>query len=78
MILTENITAAQAALRWLVHHSRLTGKYGDGIILGASKPEHLTANLDACEQGPLPDSIVDVLEQGWETVRPNCIKYFRP
>ncbi len=75
---SENITATQAALRWLVYHSKLTGEYEDGIILGASRPDHLSANLEACEQGPLPDSIVDVLEQGWESVRANCIKYFRP
>ncbi len=75
---TENITATQAALRWLAHHSNLAGEHGDGIILGASKSDHLLANLDGCSQGPLPNSVIDILEQGWETVRPNCIKYFRP
>ena len=51
---------------------------GHAIILGASSEAHLVANLDACEQGPLPDELVAALDEGWETVRPACIKYFRP
>ncbi len=74
----QQIAPAEAALRWLLHHSQLSNECADGIILGASKPAHLIANIDACGQGPLSESIVDVLQQGWEIVRPNCIKYFRP
>ena len=72
-----NIDPAGAALRWLIHHSMLCSDSGDGIILGASRPEQLTANLDACAQGALPSAIVDILNQGWEKVRPVCIDYFR-
>ncbi len=74
----ENVSPARAAIRWLIHHSLLSSEYGDGIIIGASKPEHLKDNLGAYNEGRLPDSIVDSLQQGWDTVRPNCIKYFRP
>ena len=76
-----DIEPAGAALRWLVHHSALSaGDGGDGhaIILGATSEAHLVANLDACEQGPLPPALVTALDEGWETVRPACIKYFRP
>ena len=81
----ENITPAVAAIRWLRHHSALArldveyGSYGDhGVILGASSIGHLEQNLDACTQGSLPKSVVDALDEGWEVVRPSCIKYFRP
>ena len=78
-----DIEPAAAALRWLVHHSALAGgpEGGEdehGIILGATSDAHLLANLDACEQGPLPDELVALLDEGWERVRPACIKYFRP
>lgn len=88
------ISPAAAALRWLVHHSALAKSSdwtrrnaterapgvvdGHGIILGASSTHHLSQNLDAIEQGPLPETIVHSLDAGWETVRPACIKYFRP
>jgi len=74
----ENIAPTNAALRWLLHHSGLSREYGDGIILGASKLEHLQANLLACEQAELPKNILAALDEGWEIVKPNCIKYFRP
>ena len=75
---SEKITPARAALRWLMHHSHLSHADQDGIILGASKHRHLNDNLDACNEGRLPEAIVDTLEKGWETVRTSCIKYFRP
>ena len=34
------------SLRWLAHHSALDAASGDGIILGASRPEQLEAALD--------------------------------
>ena len=75
---SENIPPAEAALRWLMHHSCLSSDYGDGIILGASKVSQLDDNLSAYNKGSLPGAIIDSLEQGWEIVRPSCIKYFRP
>ena len=75
---SENINPAQAALRWLHYHSPLSGQRGDGIILGASRVQHLQTNLESADQGKLPDSIVAKLDEGWEVVRPYCMKYFRP
>ncbi len=72
------IVPVDAALLWLIHHSVLSTADGDGIILGASKLEHLQQNLSATGAGKLPDEVVAVLNEGWEQVRPNCFKYFRP
>lgn len=68
----------QAAMRWLGSHSLLDAAAGDGIILGVSKPEHLAQNLAACDNEPLDAAILDILDRGWEIIKPNCFRYFRP
>ena len=72
------VTPVQVALRWLISHSRLDSDRGDGIILGASRIEQLNENLEACDSTSLDPSIVAILDRGWEIIRPNCFKYFRP
>lgn len=74
-----DIQPAAAALRWLIHHSDIAeGPVEHGIILGASSLEHFEQNLNACNAGPLPESVITTLNSGWEEIRPACIKYFRP
>jgi aflatoxin B1 aldehyde reductase len=68
----------EVAFSWLVHHSLLDDELGDGIILGASKVEHLLQNMVACQHAPLNQSILDILDRGWEIIKPNCFRYFRP
>ena len=85
----EGIEPAAAALRWLQHHSALnasgTANVSDqsaeqqhGIIIGASSMKHFDQNLQACAATTLPASLIDAFDDGWEQVRPACIKYFRP
>ena len=38
---------AEAALRWLQHHSVLSAEHHDGMIFGASSLKHAEANLKA-------------------------------
>ncbi len=66
------------AMSWLINHSRLDATRGDGIILGASSLDHLRQNMAACEQAPLDASILDILDRGWEIIKPDCFRYFRP
>jgi len=66
------------AMSWLINHSRMDAARGDGIILGASSLDHLRQNLAACEQAPLDASILDILDRGWEIIKPDCFRYFRP
>jgi aflatoxin B1 aldehyde reductase len=73
-----DLTPTQAAMSWLVNHSLLDSEQGDGIIIGVTKIEHLKANMAACRQAPLDQRILDILDQGWEIIKPNCFKYFRP
>lgn len=67
-----NLNLTEAALRWVRHHSM-----SDGVILGASKVEHLKQNLAACRRGRLPTPVVAAMNKAWETTRPACQRYFR-
>ncbi len=66
------IPLGHAALRWLMHHSR-----GDGLLLGASKVEHLRDNLAACRKGALPGTVARAFDAAWEMTRAVCERYFR-
>lgn len=69
------LTMVEIALRWLVHHSKLRlGK--DGIIVGASSCRQLEENMDALEKGPLPDEIIQVLDQAWLSVKSDTPNYW--
>ena len=57
-------------------HSTL--KKGDGVLLGASKIEHLTQNLECCTNAKeLPADIVAAFDQGWELSKPVAAAYWR-
>ena len=73
-----DLKPVEVALSWLVNHSLLDDGNGDGIILGASRVEHLDQNMKACNHTPLDPSIIDILDRGWEIIKPNCFRYFRP
>lgn len=60
------------ALRWALHHSYLSKKYGDAIIIGASKIEQLEQNLQVCDAGPLPKDLVETIESVWPSVKENA------
>lgn len=58
-----SISGHAAAIRWTVFHSKLDGRYGDGIIFGVSKIEQLHKTLDALEAGPLPDELAKAITE---------------
>ena len=66
------IPLTAAAIRWLVHHGM-----ADGILLGASRLEHLRENLAACRQRPLSPAFCQAFDRAWEIIRPACQRYFR-
>ncbi|KAI1292960.1 hypothetical protein EDD11_008563 [Mortierella claussenii] len=70
-----NLTAVETALRWMVHHSNLDPQ--DGIIVGASSLHHLEDNLRDLEKGPLPENVVEALDEAWEHVKVACPSYFK-
>lgn len=64
-------------MRWMMHHSLLSGAAGDGLIIGASKRTHLIANLAACAEGPLKEEVVSEINDAWVEAREGSPKYFR-
>ena len=73
----QNIPVAEAAYRWLAFHSQLDSSKGDGIIIGASKLNHLEQNIVANDKGSLPETIVDAFEMAWLEAKPDSPDYFR-
>lgn len=63
------LTTAEAALRWLSHHSKLKQEHGDAIIVGASSAAQLENNLADLEGGSLPEELVSAMDQAWATVK---------
>ena len=71
------IAPAEAAFRWLAHHSLLDRRAGDGIIVGASDMDQLEQNLTAAEQGALPETVVSAFDAAWVEAEPESPGYFR-
>lgn len=72
-----SIPMAEAAYRWLVHHSCMDEAYGDGILLGASRQEQLLQNLQASNKGVLPTAIINAMDAAWEIAKPDSPAYFK-
>ncbi|KAI0697761.1 Aldo/keto reductase [Cytidiella melzeri] len=60
-----NLTLAEIALRWASHHSQMKKEYGDAVIVGGSSTKHIKQNLLDLEKGPLPEEVVQVLDEAW-------------
>ncbi|TRM64294.1 NADP-dependent oxidoreductase domain-containing protein [Schizophyllum amplum] len=67
------MTLAEAALRWLQHHSQLTP--ADRVIIGASKISQLEQSMEASEKEALPDDIVKLLEDAHASVDSRVAHY---
>lgn len=70
VVAKHNLTLIEVALRWLANHSilKFTDGGNDGIILGVSSLSQLQTNLEALEKGPLPQEVVDALDEAWNTL----------
>src|SRR5689334_2699374 len=69
------LTEAECGLRWMAHHSVLKRELKDAIIVGASSTKQLEQNLLDLEKGPLPDDVVQALNDGW-TIISGTYKYW--
>ncbi|CAK7271460.1 hypothetical protein SEPCBS119000_004617 [Sporothrix epigloea] len=71
------IPTAEAALRWVSHHSIMDSKYGDAVIIGASSAAQLEDNLNSLEKGPLPEELLQAFDAAWALAKPACKPYYR-
>jgi aflatoxin B1 aldehyde reductase len=64
-----------------VHHSALNvfEKNGghDGIIIGVSSLKQLEGNIADLEKGPLPNDVLQVLDQAWDGIKYQGPSYWR-
>lgn len=70
------LAVAEISLRWLKHHSELKQALNDAIIVGASSTKHLEQNLTDLEKGPLPDDVVEAVENAWLKAKAVAPKYW--
>jgi aflatoxin B1 aldehyde reductase len=70
------LTIAEVALRWIGHHSQMKGEMNDAIIVGASSTKHLEENLADLEKGPLPEDVIEALENAWLKTKAVTPKYW--
>lgn len=71
------LSVIETALRWVVHHSALKIKDGnEGIIIGVSSAQQLQENLDNLEKGPLPEDLVQALEEAWQVSKADTVHYW--
>ena len=49
----------------------------DGIIIGVSSFEQLESNLKDLEKGPLPEEVVQVLDQAWLITKATAVDYWQ-
>ncbi|KAI7973618.1 hypothetical protein EIK77_004224 [Talaromyces pinophilus] len=73
-----NLTLLEIAFRWLRHHSVLKWDNGgdDGVILGVSSLDQLKNNLADLEKGPLPQEVVDTLDEAWLICKATTAPYW--
>ncbi|WP_194778203.1 aldo/keto reductase family protein [Pararhodonellum marinum] len=70
------IKPAEAAYRWLVHHSFLNEEFDDAILIGASSMEQFKFNLEAAKSDDLPENIVEAFNLAWENAMLESPEYF--
>ena len=70
------VSAIEATYRWLAYHSMLDGNRGDAIIIGASRLNHLTQNMNAVKAGPLPEDVVEAFDKAWAVTKADSPEYY--
>ena len=48
----------------------------DGVIIGVSSYDQLVSNLKDLEKGPLPDEVVQALDDAWLVAKPTTTNYW--
>ena len=70
------VTMTQATFSWMLCHSGMSAP--DGLLLGASKIEHLDQNLACCAAAaPLHSDILDAFDGAWALTKGDAFAYWR-
>ncbi|EIN07863.1 Aldo/keto reductase [Punctularia strigosozonata HHB-11173 SS5] len=71
------LSMVEVVLRWTSHHSAMKREFGDAIIIGASSLKYIEQNLNDLEKGPLPEDVVNAVDEAWNSVRGLAPPYYR-
>lgn len=74
-----DLTMIETAFRWLIHHAQLRfAKDGgnDGLLIGVSSEEQLKTNLACIDKGPLPQEVVEALDEAWLISKARSANYW--
>ena len=63
------MSKAALAYRWVMYNSMLDPELGDGIIIGASRPQQLEQTLRDIECGQLEASFAERIDTVWDLVK---------
>ncbi|KZS97025.1 Aldo keto reductase [Sistotremastrum niveocremeum HHB9708] len=73
---SHDLRLSELAFRWIQHHSALGPE--NAIVIGGSRPQHIkqalldwSSSLFCSTQGPLPDTVVRVIESAWAELKGN-------
>ena len=72
-----NVSIAEASLRWIYNHSQLDGAYGDGVVIGASSMDQFKNTISYIKKGPLDEKVVKVFDECWNVCSFLCADYMR-
>ena len=64
----EGISKAALSYRWVVFNSQLKKELGDGMIIGAMKPESLEQTVGWLKDGPLDARVAKRVDEVWKIV----------
>lgn len=62
-----NLTSLEVSVRQVAYHSALGSE--DGIILGVSKTKQIWETVTMMRKGPLPEEVLETVEDLWSTVK---------
>ncbi|MDV6328043.1 aldo/keto reductase [Idiomarina sp. Sol25] len=68
---------AEAAIRWLINHSKMTTLSSSSVIIGASKVSQLEQNIKAASGGSLPEDLIVAFDDAHRIAEPNSPSYFQ-
>eukprot|EP01112_Ceratiomyxa_fruticulosa_P001378 TRINITY_DN1144_c0_g3_i2.p1 TRINITY_DN1144_c0_g3~~TRINITY_DN1144_c0_g3_i2.p1 ORF type:complete len:313 (-),score=68.28 TRINITY_DN1144_c0_g3_i2:794-1732(-) len=71
-----NLTPAEVAIRWIMHHSILDGSLGDAVLVGGgSTLEGWVTNFTDYRKGPLPLELANYVTDMWKKVEKDAPDY---
>jgi aflatoxin B1 aldehyde reductase len=65
----EGIDRAELGFRWTAWNSQIDGKKGDGLIIGASRPEQVHQTLEYLKKGPISDKAAKAIDEIWQLIK---------